>query len=175
MQKNKRLSWCLLATTCTVFFIVFTISLKFCDVQNDGNQNVGWATLNFWWRDVIAVNQFWVVLSDIIAVITLVVLAVVLVWQLVLLCRGRHLRALARHWWVFDITLLALALCYLVFQVVVINYRPILVNGVAEASYPSSHCLLVATVWLLVMNESNSSTTYQFSSTRTAASCDGEQ
>ena len=37
-------------------------------------------------------------------------------------------------------------LCYLLFEMVPINYRPILINGNLEASYPSSTTLLVLSV-----------------------------
>ena len=36
--------------------------------------------------------------------------------------------------------------CYLVFEMIPINYRPILINGFMEASYPSSTTLLVLSV-----------------------------
>ena len=50
-----------------------------------------------------------------------------------------------------DIVLLGLyyilvILAYLVFEMIPINYRPILINGVLEASYPSSTTLLVLSV-----------------------------
>ena len=35
---------------------------------------------------------------------------------------------------------------YLIFEMIPINYRPILINGVMEASYPSSTTLLVLSV-----------------------------
>ena len=37
-------------------------------------------------------------------------------------------------------------LAYLIFEMISINYRPILINGVMEASYPSSTTLLVLCV-----------------------------
>ena len=36
--------------------------------------------------------------------------------------------------------------CYFIFEMIPINYRPILINGFAEVSYPSSTTLLVLTV-----------------------------
>ena len=50
-----------------------------------------------------------------------------------------------------DIILLGLyyilvILAYLAFEMIPINYRPILINGVLEASYPSSTTLLVLSV-----------------------------
>ena len=44
---------------------------------------------------------------------------------------------------VFYIVVIAV---YLLFECVVINYRPVLINGVLEASYPSSTTMLVMTV-----------------------------
>ena len=40
------------------------------------------------------------------------------------------------------------AACYVLFEKVIINYRPILVDGQLEASYPSSHTFLAITVLL---------------------------
>ena len=37
-------------------------------------------------------------------------------------------------------------LCYLIFEIIPINYRPIPINGIMEASYPSSTTLLVLSV-----------------------------
>jgi len=42
-------------------------------------------------------------------------------------------------------------LAYLVFEMVPINYRPILINGALEASYPSSTTLLVLSVMPTMM------------------------
>ena len=41
---------------------------------------------------------------------------------------------------------LAVTACYLLFKTVVINYRPVLIDGYLEASYPSSTTLLVLSV-----------------------------
>jgi len=40
------------------------------------------------------------------------------------------------------------AACYVLFEKVIINYRPILEDGQLEASYPSSHTFLAITVLL---------------------------
>ena len=51
----------------------------------------------------------------------------------------------------FDIIILGIyyvivILCYLIFEMIPINYRPILINGYMETSYPSSTTLLVLCV-----------------------------
>ena len=151
MCKHKRQSWFLIATTLTVFFVVFTLTLKLVDMQSDSSQFIGWASINIWWRDLIGVHFSWHIISHFIALISLLVLTGILIWQVITVFHRRKLSALTRNWWVFDITLLALGLSYLLFQIVAINYRPIQVDGAIEISYPSSHSLLITTTWLLII------------------------
>lgn len=40
---------------------------------------------------------------------------------------------------------------YLIFEMIPINYRPILIEGILEASYPSSTMLLVLSVIVCVL------------------------
>ena len=44
-------------------------------------------------------------------------------------------------------TYVVTALFYLLFEILVINYRPILEDGELEASYPSSHTMLAVSVF----------------------------
>ena len=46
----------------------------------------------------------------------------------------------------FGAVLILTAIFYVIFELVVINYRPILVDGELEASFPSSHTLLAVSV-----------------------------
>jgi undecaprenyl-diphosphatase len=60
----------------------------------------------------------------------------------------------------FDIIILGVyyvivILCYLIFEMYPINYRPILINGFMEASYPSSTTLLVLGVMPTLVFQAN--------------------
>lgn len=46
-------------------------------------------------------------------------------------------------------------ICYLLFEAIPINYRPILIDGVMEASYPSSTTLLVITIMPTLIEQVN--------------------
>jgi undecaprenyl-diphosphatase len=60
----------------------------------------------------------------------------------------------------FDIIILGVyyvivILCYLIFEMHPINYRPILINGFMEASYPSSTTLLVLCIMPTLVFQAN--------------------
>ena len=149
MQQPKRWWW--VAVACTVIFILFTIMVTALDGQTVDGHRLGLATMNGWWRDLVGVNAAWRVVSDVVAVGTVFGAVGLLIVQIVAVVRGRGLRPVVRDWWGVDLVLISLGICYGLFQIVVINYRPLLMHGVAEASYPSSHVLLFATVWPLLI------------------------
>ncbi|MBR6091018.1 MAG: phosphatase PAP2 family protein [Anaerolineaceae bacterium] len=45
--------------------------------------------------------------------------------------------------------------CYLIFEMIPINYRPVPINGIMEASYPSSTTLLVLSVMPTLVEQAN--------------------
>ena len=154
MQKPK-LFWSLTAGILTAVFVVFTLIVKFVDVKYDGIAEIGCGVINFWWRDFIGINSTWNLISNIVAVIILILVGIVCIWQVVIITRSKSLRNLPKHWWFFNLTLVGLLTCYLLFQIVVINYRPILVANATEVSYPSSHVLMIATVCPLLISVFN--------------------
>lgn len=125
-------------------FIVFTLMIKIIDVKAVGPQasSVGFAAINNAFHKRFGFNAGLYKLSDYLgycAILTAVIFAVVGVIQLV---KRKGLFKV-------DHTILALGcfyivtlLVYLFFEVCVINLRPAIVDGVLEASYPSSHTML---------------------------------
>ena len=149
MQKSKTWLWILTAGILTAVFIAFTLMIEFVGVQKNGDNNIGFAELNFWWREIIGDNRgVWNLISNMMTFVTLLGLVVILVFQVVMICRRKKL---ARHWWFLDLALLMLLVSYLFFEIVIVNYRPLLIDGVAEASYPSTHVLLLATFCPLII------------------------
>lgn len=144
-----RWPWLLLAVFLTSLWFGLTVTLKLVDVKTTGDMPaVGWGTVNFWWHNLVGQQPVWHVISNVVAAVTLLAVVILLVWQIVLM-RQRGFRSLGRSWWALDFTLIGLVGCYLLFQILVINYRPILINQHWEVAYPSSHVLLFATVWPL--------------------------
>ena len=82
-------------------------------------------------------------------IIGLVVIAIVLVYGiigLVQLIKRKSLKKVDRNIWLLGGLYVLMAIVYVVFEKVIINYRPILIDGELEASYPSSHTILALCV-----------------------------
>jgi undecaprenyl-diphosphatase len=107
---------------------------------------VGFAAMNRWVHDFTGVNWMLYALTDWLG---LVPLAVVAGFGILGLCQWVHRRSLRK----VDRNILVLGGFYgvvlgafVLFEKLVINYRPVLIAGVLEASYPSSTTMLALCV-----------------------------
>ena len=71
------------------------------------------------------------------------------------LIKRRSLLKVDRDILLLGIYYILVILRYLIFEMVPINYRPVLIEGVLEASYPSSTTLLTLSVMLSLMYQAN--------------------
>ena len=60
--------------------------------------------------------------------------------------KRKHILKVDRSILVLGVFYIVTLVCFLVFEVAVINYRPVLIEGILEASYPSSTTMLVMCV-----------------------------
>lgn len=125
-------------------FIIFTISVKFLDVQSVGvnNSEIGFATLNMFIHSFLGVNKSWYNITEILGIVPIIIVvffAGIGVYQLI---KRKSVLKIDRDILALGVFYIIVAISYLIFEVVVINYRPILVDGALEASYPSSHTTL---------------------------------
>lgn len=129
-------------------FVLWTILISFVDVKAIGpmNSKVGFATLNAFFHNLTGVNMSLYIITDWLGLVPIAV------------CFGFGILGLIQ--WIkrkgilkVDYSILILGLFYIVvialfilFEMFVINHRPILINGYLEASYPSSTTMLVMCV-----------------------------
>ncbi len=131
-----------------VAFALLTILIRHIDVQFAGPNGtaVGLATFNVWFHRLTGVHMVIYTVTDWLGIVPIIIcLCFGLLGLVQLVKRGSLLKV--------DIDILLLGfyyvlviLGYLLFEMVPINYRPILINGNLEASYPSSTTLLVLSV-----------------------------
>ena len=125
-------------------FVVFTMGAKFLDVQSVGvnNSEIGFATLNMFMHSFLGVNKSWYNITEILGIVPIIIVvffAGIGAYQLI---KRKSILKIDRDILMLGVFYIVVAISYLIFEVVVINYRPILVDGALEASYPSSHTIL---------------------------------
>ena len=139
-------------------FVIWTVALKFVDVQAIGPQgsSVGFATLNKMVHNLTGVYMSLYAITD---WLSLVPICFIMGFGILGLCQWIKRKKLFKVEYSiltlggFYIVVMAL---YIFFEIFVVNYRPILINGILEASYPSSTTMLVACVMPTAIMQFNS-------------------
>lgn len=131
-----------------IAFVVWTTLIQVVDVQSIGvnNTNVGLATINRWFHSLTGVNMTLYTVTDWLGLIPIFVCMLFGFMGLVQWIKRKSLLKVDFSVIISGIYYVIVILCYLIFEEITINYRPILINGVMEASYPSSTTLLVLCV-----------------------------
>ena len=131
-----------------VAFVIWTVLVRIVDVQAIGPEgsSVGFATLNRFVHELTGENLFLYVLTDLLSILPLAFVPAFGVLGLCQLIHRKSLRKVDRSILVLGGFYAAVLACFLFFEVCVINYRPLLIEGVLEASYPSSTTMLVMCV-----------------------------
>lgn len=131
-----------------VAFVIWTLLIQMIDVQPIGvnGTDIGFASFNSWFNNLTGVHMLIYIVTDWLG---LVPIFVCLIFGFIGF--GQLIRRKSLFKVDYDIILLGIyyiiVICsYLVFEIIPINYRPILIQGVMEASYPSSTTLLVLSV-----------------------------
>ena len=145
-RKNKKMLVC--GASFVLAFVLWTVLVRFVDVRAIGpeDSSVGFATLNGFVHELTGVNWLLYTVTDWLGLIPIAVALGFAGLGLVQLIKRKNL-------WKVDHSILALGVFYIVvmvayifFEMVVINYRPTLIDGYLEASYPSSTTMLVMCV-----------------------------
>ena len=127
-----------------VLFLVFTVLVITVDVQPIGpnGSEVGLATMNGAVADALEYNEIWYNISDYAGYLALLIPVGFALLGLFQVIKRKSLLKVDRHLIILAVFYVAVLCAYITFEIFKVNYRPILVDGVLEASYPSSHTLL---------------------------------
>lgn len=145
-KKNRRLFW--LGAGLLAVFVLWTVLVRFVDVQAIGPEgsSVGFSTLNGFVHEITGVNWFLYTVTDWLGLVPIAVALGFAILGLVQLIKRKSLRKVDRNILALGGFYIAVIAVYILFEIVVINYRPALINGYLEASYPSSTTMLVTCV-----------------------------
>lgn len=140
MKKQLTLAICLFLT-----FGLWTALVCLVDIQPIGpaESEVGLATLNGWFHDLTGVHMFLYDLTDILSLIPFGFVFGFAVLGLTQWIKRKKLSAVDSDILLLGGFYVATGLAYLFFEIFAVNFRPVLIKGILEASYPSSTTLLV--------------------------------
>ena len=129
-------------------FVVWTATVRLVDVQLIGPQGsaVGLATINSWVHNLTGVHMSLYTVTDWLGLVPIGVAMGFALLGLIQWIKRKHLRQVDFSILVLGGFYLLVMAAYVLFEVFVINYRPVLINGCLEASYPSSTTMLVLCV-----------------------------
>lgn len=129
-------------------FVVWTIAIRTVDVQPIGpnGSSVGFAALNGRFHDLTGVHMTLYTITDWLGLVPFIICIGFGILGLVQWVKRKAIRKVDADILILGAFFLVVIAGYLVFEMVPINYRPVLAEGVPEASYPSSTTLLVLSV-----------------------------
>ena len=145
-KKSRRLFF--VGVSLLAAFVLWTVLIRFVDVQAIGSQesSVGFATLNGYVHNLTGVNMSLYVITDWLGLIPIGVAFGFAVLGLVQWIKRKSILKVDRSILVLGGFYTVVVAVYVLFETVVINYRPTLIDGYLEASYPSSTTMLVMCV-----------------------------
>lgn len=129
-------------------FALWTVLIQCVDVQAAGPEgsSVGFAAFNLWFHRLTGVHMTLYTITDWLGLVPIAVCLCFGGLGLVQLLRRKRLKRVDADILLLGVYYVLVILGYLLFEMVPINYRPILIGGILEASYPSSTTLLVLSV-----------------------------
>ena len=144
-ENKKRL---VLGAGLVVAFVLWTVLVCFVDVRTIGPEgsSVGFATLNGFVHELTGVNWLLYTVTDWLGLVPIAAAIGFATLGLVQFIKRKSLRKVDHSILALGVLYIAVMAAYLVFEIVVINYRPTLIEGYLEASYPSSTTMLVMCV-----------------------------
>ena len=138
-------------------FVIWTWLIQKVDVQSVGQKgtDVGFAAFNCWFHKLTGVHMGLYTITDwlgLVPVFVCIVFGGIGLWQLI---KRKNLFKVDTDLIYLGIYYVIVIFGYLFFEMCPINYRPILIEGILEASYPSSTTLLVLSVMPTLVLQAN--------------------
>ena len=138
-------------------FVIWTWLIQKVDVQPVGQKgtDVGVAAFNCWFHKFTGVHMGLYTITDwlgLVPVFVCIVFGGIGFWQLI---KRKNLFKVDTDLSYLGIYYVIVIFGYLFFEMCPINYRPILIEGILEASYPSSTTLLVLCVMPTLVLQAN--------------------
>ena len=130
--------------------VLYTILVKYYDTNAIGPKNtvVGFSALNALFSNLTGYNEFFYKLTEVLGILVFVLVGYYGIIGLMQLIKRKSLLKVDKRLLFLGGFYVVMLLVYVLFEHVIINYRPFLIDKELEASYPSSHTMLALCVCL---------------------------
>lgn len=140
MKNKKNMLICVLLV---LISIIYTLLVKYVDTSTIGPNGsvVGFSSLNSFVFNLTGNNMTLYKITEILGIIPILIALMYAVIGLIQVIDRKSLKV-DKELIALGILYIIVILIYVFFEKFIINYRPVLIDGILEASYPSSHTLL---------------------------------
>ncbi len=147
-MKNKKNI--IIAIVLTIISVVYTMLVKNVDVREIGpnNSSVGFGAVNESFKNLIGSSNAIYKISELLGYVILLLVIIYGCIGLYQLIKRKNILKVDREIIILGCFYVLMMVVYIFFEKCSINYRPILIDGELEASYPSSHTILSLCVGL---------------------------
>ena len=156
MKKSNKITL-FVAVSCLVGFLLWTLLVCVVNVKPIGpnSSSVGLAVINGYVRDFIGCNMLLYTITDWLGLVPIAFALGFGVFGLIQWIKRKRFLAVDSDVLILGVFYIVVFSVYLMFEYVVVNHRPVLINGYLEASYPSSTTMLVLCVMPTAISQFN--------------------
>lgn len=140
-----------------VSFVLWTIIVKFVDIKQIGPNNsyVGLSTMNSFVHNLTGCNMLLYAITDWLGIVPIILVLMFGIMGLIQWIKRRNLLKVDYDILILGLYYIVVFILYILFENVVVNYRPVLIDGYLEVSYPSSTTLLIMSVMPTIIIQVN--------------------
>ena len=155
-KKNRRYLY--LSVSMLTAFVLWTVAVQFIDVRIIGpnGSSVGFATINGFVHKLTGVHMSLYNVTDWLGLVPIFVSMGFALLGFAQWIKRKHLSKVDYSIFVLGGFYIAVMAVYVLFEMITVNYRPVLINGILEKSYPSSTALIVMCVMPTAIMQFNS-------------------
>ncbi len=132
-----------------VVFTIYTICVLRVDVAPIGveNTDIGFSTINGAFKEAIGMNSVFYNISKYLGYLSFALVGLFAILALAQMITRKGILKADKDLYILGVFYIFVIICYVFFEMVVVNYRPWDLGEGLEASYPSSHTMLAICVF----------------------------
>ncbi|MBE6718641.1 MAG: phosphatase PAP2 family protein [Ruminococcaceae bacterium] len=147
-MKKENQKYFFIALLLIFAFVLWTILICFVDVRKIGpkESEVGFALVNGFFHNLTGINMRLYIITDWLSLIPFCFIIGFALLGLIQWIKHKSIKKVDYSIFILGGFYIVVMALFILFEILVINYRPVLINGILEASYPSSTTMLVMCV-----------------------------